>query len=161
VKNTIPAKTVCKFLLRKRFLIPIVTIALLYLIATEAKRQYYNIPVPSYIPQDLHWKQTSKETVRPWAQPCVYTRYQVDQPQSVVKSQIKKNIDRICKWKSFDEEKFSSILDDLKEDSGFGIEFAYQIQEQRFLPGIGFEEGHSVRTELPFVVFTWYTKEER
>ena len=123
-----------------------------------------SIPVPEYIPKDDHWKLTAKESDRSWTLPCVYTRFEVDQPQSTVADQIKKVIFALGKWDSSDERAFKSVLDDIREDPRFTTEdkeILHQMQESRLSPlrdVIG--KGYFLRTEHPFVVFSWAGHEE-
>ncbi|MCF7954173.1 MAG: hypothetical protein K9M75_00075 [Phycisphaerae bacterium] len=129
---------------------------------TSAWRHFNNVSVPPYIPQDSHWKLITKESSRPWNLPCVYTRFEVEQPQSIVADQIKKVISELRKWEEFSEESSESIYTEINDPLYKGVdkEFRQQQMERRMSPySTVIGKNYSLHTERPFMLFKWYGRE--
>ncbi|MBW8035728.1 MAG: hypothetical protein FVQ79_08905 [Planctomycetes bacterium] len=157
--------TVCRFVFRKRFLIPLA----LLIIGIALWQIWYFVPIPKYVPQDDQWKLVSKETIRPWGYPCVYTRFEVAKPQSIIAIQLKKIIFELYEWREFEEGTSENIIADVRADmiKRFRIYDSMDSQGKaaiekalrqrvigRIVPYHGWK--FALRTELPFVFFSWH-----
>ncbi|MBN1511836.1 MAG: hypothetical protein JXB13_07460 [Phycisphaerae bacterium] len=143
---------------KKRVVITLCGLIVLVLAGVGVWWRWVFVPLPSYVPHDDHWRLVDKQTTHSWGRPCVYGRYEVSLPVSEAGTQLRDIITGLREWERLDERTSEAIVAKIRERWPPEIEVTPDRIIMDVAPLLGWK--FALRTDLPFVVLSWYGYEE-